>query len=66
MEIEVTNELDIASVKYAYDIDDTTKVAIDVVTTEGLNMSIPLSSNNRHYAEIMRRVEAGEITIEEA
>ena len=29
-------------------------------------MSIPLDAANRHYAEIMRQVEAGELTIQEA
>ena len=27
---------------------------------------VPLDLENRHYAEIMRQVEAGELTIEEA
>jgi antitoxin (DNA-binding transcriptional repressor) of toxin-antitoxin stability system len=29
-------------------------------------MSVPLDPANRHYAEILRQVEAGELTIEEA
>jgi len=29
-------------------------------------LSIPLAETNRHYAEIMRQVEAGELTIQEA
>jgi hypothetical protein len=33
---------------------------------DGVNMSVPLDPNNRHYAEIMRQVEAGELTIQEA
>ena len=37
------------------------KATIDAVT-----MSVPLDPNNRHYAEIMRQVEAGELTIAEA
>ena len=32
----------------------------------GQEMSVPLDSRNRHYAEIMRQVEAGQITILEA
>ena len=29
-------------------------------------MFVPLAEGNRHYDEIMRQVEAGELTIEEA
>jgi hypothetical protein len=33
---------------------------------DGITMSVPLDPANRHYAEIMRQVEAGELTIEPA
>jgi hypothetical protein len=35
-------------------------------TIDGIQMSVPLDPANRHYAEIMRQVEAGELTIIEA
>jgi len=35
-------------------------------TIDGTEMFVPLDLANRHYAEIMRQVEAGELTIEEA
>ena len=35
-------------------------------TINDVVLSVPLSQGNRHYAEIMRQVEAGELTIEEA
>ena len=35
-------------------------------TIDGQEMSVPLSPANRHYAEIMRQVEAGTLTIAEA
>ena len=35
-------------------------------TIDGIEMSVPLDPANRHYAEIMRQVEAGELTIQEA
>lgn len=35
-------------------------------TIDGQEMSVPLDPANRHYAEIMRQVEAGTLTIEEA
>ena len=33
---------------------------------DGKTMSVPLDPANRHYAEIMRQVEAGELTIQDA
>ena len=35
-------------------------------TIGGVERFVPLSPANRHYAEIMRQVEAGELTIQEA
>ena len=35
-------------------------------TIDGINMTVPICEGNRHYDEIMRQVEAGELTIEEA
>jgi len=37
------------------------KAAID-----GVEMFVPLDPANRHYAEILRQVEAGELTIADA
>lgn len=35
-------------------------------TIDGVEMSVPLDEANRHYAEILRQVEAGTLVIEEA
>ena len=35
-------------------------------TIDGQELFVPLDPANRHYAEIMRQVEAGELTIAEA
>jgi len=35
-------------------------------TIDGKQCSVPFDSDNRHYAEIMRQVEAGELTIQDA
>ena len=40
---------------------DTIKATID-----GVEMHVPLDPANRHYTEIMRQVEAGTLTIEDA
>ena len=36
------------------------------VIVDGVTMSVPLAEGNRHYDEIMRQVEAGTLTIQEA
>jgi len=35
-------------------------------TIDGVEMYVPLDPANRHYAEIIRQVEAGELTIQDA
>jgi hypothetical protein len=35
-------------------------------TIDSIEYSVPLDPANRHYAEIMRQVEAGELTIQDA
>ena len=35
-------------------------------TIDGTEMFVPLDPANRHYAEIMRQVDAGELTIADA
>lgn len=37
-----------------------------LVTIDGQELSVPMDPANRHYAEILRQVEAGELTIAEA
>ena len=60
------------SVKYPSVIEeDGTKLAVDnptflEATIDGQEMSVPLDPANRHYAEILKQVEAGTLTIQEA
>jgi hypothetical protein len=35
-------------------------------TIDGVEMSVPLNTDNRHYAEILKQVADGDITIAEA
>ena len=37
-----------------------------IATIDGVTVSVPLDAANRHYAEIMRQVEAGTLTIQDA
>ena len=45
--------------------DEGINISINVIAS-GIKMSVPLDPANTDYAEIMRQVEAGELTIEEA
>ncbi len=36
------------------------------VVIDGITMCVPINPDNRHYAEIMKQVEEGTLTIEEA
>ena len=57
--------MNITSVQYMTNHLDDTVVSIKA-TIDGIEMSVPLDPANRHYAEIMRQVEAGELTIQDA
>ena len=48
-----------------YIADDGTNISIRA-TIDGVEMFVPLDAANRHYAEIMRQVEAGTLSIQEA
>ena len=37
-----------------------------IATVDGQNMIVPTEVGNRHYDEIMRQVDAGTLTIQEA
>ena len=37
-----------------------------IAVIDEVTIDVPLDPANRHYAEIMRQVEAGELTIQEA
>jgi len=39
--------------------------SVDIIV-DGQKLSVPLDPANRHYAEIMRQVEAGTLTIQDA
>ena len=56
--------MNIASAQYMEDMSGNNS-AINA-TIDGVKMSVPLDPANRHYAEIMRQVEAGDLTIEDA
>ena len=55
--------MNITSAKYQ--VHDGEKTSIRA-TIDGLPMTVPLDIGNRHYAEILRQVEAGTLTIQDA
>jgi len=58
------NEMTIENAEYYAD-DHNQNVAVNAVI-DGITMSVPLDPANRHYAEILRQVEAGTLVIQEA
>ena len=57
------DKMNITSAQYVSHMGET--ACINAVI-DGVTMSVPLDPANRHYAEIMRQVEAGELTIQPA
>ena len=57
--------MNITAAQYTLDMDGVTNDGIRA-TIDGVELSVPLDPANRHYAEIMRQVEAGDLTIAEA
>jgi len=55
----------ITNARYVLDFEGENNVSINA-TIDGIDYAIPLEVGNRHYAEIMRQVEAGTLTIQEA
>lgn len=58
------NNMVITSAQYALDTNGSNTSI--TATIDGQQLSVPLDPANRHYAEIMRQVEAGDLTIAEA
>jgi hypothetical protein len=58
--------MDISSVQYQNDLLTGQTHTNIRATIDGQEMFVPLDPTNRHYAEIMRQVEAGELTIADA
>lgn len=58
-------EMNITSAQYMADTLSGTNSSIRA-TIDGQELLVPLDPANRHYAEIMRQVEAGTLVIQEA
>ena len=58
--------MNIENAKYVQDITIQSEKKSIVATIDGIQLAVPMDPTNRHYDEIMRQVEAGTLTIEEA
>jgi len=58
------NSMTITSAQY-YNDPDGNQLGIKA-TIDGTEMFVPLDPSNRHYAEILRQVAAGTLTIQDA
>ena len=57
------DNINITSAQYLSSLAENTGIQ---ATIDGQEMSVPLDPANRHYAEILRQVAAGTLTIAEA
>lgn len=57
------DSMNITSAQYIADEGTNTSIR---VTIDGQEVFVPLDPDNRHYKEIMRQVEAGTLTIQDA
>jgi len=58
-------QMNITSAQYTVSVITGNNCSVEA-TIDGITMSVPLDPANRHYAEIMRQVEAGELVIADA
>ena len=58
------NYMNITSAKYLKNLENQNSIV--KIVADGETLFVPLDLANRHYAEIKRQVDAGELTIEEA
>lgn len=58
------NNMNITSAQYDADMDGNNSGI--QATIDGQEMSVPLDPANRHYAEILKQVEAGTLTVADA
>ena len=56
--------MDITTAQYQADMDGNNSNI--KATIDGQEMSVPLDPANRHYAEILKQVEAGDLTVADA
>ena len=66
MNEEIIEEMTIINAQYIADMYDSNENESIKATIDGVEMTVPIAEGNRHYDEIMRQVDAGTLTIEDA
>lgn len=56
--------MNITSAQYRQDLNGNNETIFAII--DGIEMFVPMDTNNRHYAEILRQVESGDLTIADA
>ena len=56
--------MNITSAEYRTDLDGNNETIL--ATIDGIEIFVPLDPNNRHYAEILKQVADGTLTIQDA
>ena len=56
--------MNITDAQYVKDLDN--KNTSITATIDGAKWSVPINSDNRHYAEILKQVKEGKLTIKDA
>ena len=59
------DNMNITAAQYVTELMSGTNTSIQA-TIDGQEMSVPLDEANRHYAEILKQVAAGTLTIQDA
>ena len=60
------NELKIKNLKYYTGEDVKTVIGVKTILQDDTIMFVPKANDNRHYAEILKQVEDGKLTIKDA
>ena len=58
------NNMNITSAQYLVDEHNVNEVILIVI--DGQELNVPLDPANRHYAEILKQVKAGDLTVADA
>ncbi len=59
--------MNIKTAQYFKDITDkVSSIQVTLVDEPNVSVSVPIDPNNRHYAEILKQVEEGKLTIKDA
>ena len=59
-------DLNYKKIQYLKDPETNKNIGVNIIVDDKTQVQVSLNTNNKYYAEIMKQVDAGELTIEEA